>query len=83
MEKTEQCCGFGGTFAVKSPAISGAIVEDKVDCIAKTQASTLICNDAGCTMNISGMCHRKGMTVRTRHIAEVLADAMGIRYDSW
>ncbi|HEY8747156.1 MAG TPA: (Fe-S)-binding protein [Tepidisphaeraceae bacterium] len=83
MEKTEQCCGFGGTFAVKYPAISGAIVEDKVDCIAKTQASTLICNDAGCTMNISGMCHRKGMTVRTRHIAEVLADAMGIRYDSW
>jgi L-lactate dehydrogenase complex protein LldE len=83
MEKTDQCCGFGGTFAVKYPAISGAIVEDKVKCIAKTEASTLICNDAGCTMNISGMCHREGMSVKTRHIAEVLAEAMGISVDTW
>ena len=60
MEKTDQCCGFGGTFAIKYPAISGAIVEDKVKCVAATGAKTLICNDAGCTMNISGMCHRHG-----------------------
>ena len=61
MEKTDQCCGFGGTFAVKYPAISGAIVEDKVNCIAETKAKTLVCNDAGCTMNITGMCHRRGV----------------------
>ncbi len=36
LEKTDQCCGFGGTFAVKYPAISGAIVEDKAQCIAAT-----------------------------------------------
>lgn len=78
MEKTDQCCGFGGTFAVKYPAISGAIVEDKTECIAATQAKTLICNDAGCSMNISGMCHRQGMAVKTRHISELIADAMGI-----
>ena len=83
MEKTDQCCGFGGTFAVKYPAISGAIVEDKVQCIAKTEAKTLICNDAGCTMNISGMCHRDGLDVRTMHIAEVLAEAMGIDVQKW
>ena len=83
MEKTDQCCGFGGTFAVKYPAISGAIVDDKVKCVAATGASTLICNDAGCTMNISGMCHRKGVNVRTTHIAEVLAEAMGIGIDRW
>src|SRR6185312_13135398 len=83
MEKTDQCCGFGGTFAVKYPSISGAIVEDKVNCIAKTEARTLICNDAGCTMNISGMCHRQGVNVKTRHIAEVLAEAMGIKIDAW
>jgi L-lactate dehydrogenase complex protein LldE len=58
LEKTDQCCGFGGTFAVKYPAISGAIVEDKATCIAATGANTVICNDAGCTMNISGMLHR-------------------------
>lgn len=83
MEKTDQCCGFGGTFAVKYPAISGAIVEDKVNCIAATEASTLICNDAGCSMNISGMCHRSGNAVRTRHIAELMADAMGIETAGW
>jgi len=83
MEKTDQCCGFGGTFAVKYPAISGAIVEDKVQCIAKTEAKTLVCNDAGCTMNISGMCHRQGIDVRTRHFAEVMAEAMGIDVEGW
>ena len=83
MEKTDQCCGFGGTFAIKYPAISGAIVEDKAQCIADTGAKTLICNDAGCSMNISGMCHRRGMDVRTRHIAELIAEAMGIDVAEW
>jgi L-lactate dehydrogenase complex protein LldE len=83
MEKTDQCCGFGGTFAVKYPAISGAIVEDKVQCIAATGAQTLVCNDAGCTMNISGMCHREGVHVRTVHIAELLADALGLDATRW
>jgi len=83
MEKTDQCCGFGGTFAVKYPAISGAIVEDKVNCIAATKAPTVICNDAGCTMNISGMCHRRGMDTNVKHIAEVMAEAMGIDLQSW
>lgn len=83
MEKTDQCCGFGGTFAVKYPAISGAIVDDKVKCVAATGAQTLICNDAGCTMNISGMCHRQGVGVETRHIAEVLAEAMGLDLTGW
>lgn len=76
MEKTDQCCGFGGTFAVKYPAISGAIVEDKVQCIAATGAKTLVCNDAGCSMNISGMCHRDRVLVKTRHLADLLAEAM-------
>ena len=83
MEKTDQCCGFGGTFAVKYPAISGAIVEDKVNCIAATGAPTLICNDAGCTMNISGMCHRRGVGVQTKHIADLMAEAMGIDVTQW
>jgi L-lactate dehydrogenase complex protein LldE len=83
MEKTDQCCGFGGTFAVKYPEISGAIVEDKVDCIAATKAQTTVCNDAGCTMNISGMCHRSGVDTRVRHIAELMAEAMGISVESW
>ena len=83
MEKTDQCCGFGGTFAVKYPAISGAIVEDKINCIALTGAQTVICNDAGCTMNISGMCHRRGVAAGVKHIAELMAEAMGIPTDQW
>ncbi len=83
MDKTDQCCGFGGTFAVKYPAISGAIVEDKVQCIARTQAGTLVCNDAGCTMNISGMCHRENMPTQVVHIAELIAEAMGMDVKAW
>jgi L-lactate dehydrogenase complex protein LldE len=80
LTKTDQCCGFGGTFAVKYPAISGAIVEDKVQNVAATGAGTLVCNDAGCSMNIAGMCHRNGMETKVRHMAELIADAMGLDY---
>jgi L-lactate dehydrogenase complex protein LldE len=83
MEKTDQCCGFGGTFAMKYPAISGAIVEDKVNCIKATDAKMLVCNDAGCSMNISGMCNRSGVDVKTRHIAELIAEAMGMDVANW
>jgi L-lactate dehydrogenase complex protein LldE len=83
LEKTDQCCGFGGTFAIKYPAISGAIVEDKINCIARTGAQTVICNDAGCTLNISGMCHRRKMETRVKHMAELMAEAMGINLRAW
>lgn len=83
MEKTDQCCGFGGTFATKYPAISGAIVDDKVNCIKATGADTLVCNDAGCTMNIAGMLHRRGEPTRVKHIAELMAESMGIDCTSW
>jgi L-lactate dehydrogenase complex protein LldE len=83
MEKVDQCCGFGGTFAIKYPSISEAIVDDKVRCIEKTAATTTICNDAGCTMNIAGMCHRKGVKTNVKHLAEVMAEAMGINIDSF
>jgi L-lactate dehydrogenase complex protein LldE len=83
LEKTDQCCGFGGTFAVKYPAISGAIVDDKTKCIAATKAAVTICNDAGCSMNISGMCHRENVPTKVKHIAELLAEAMGLDTKAW
>jgi L-lactate dehydrogenase complex protein LldE len=83
LEQSDQCCGFGGTFAVKYPAISGAIVQDKARRIAATQAATTVCNDAGCTMNISGLCHRQGVPTRVKHFAELLAEAMGIDVTAW
>ena len=83
MEKTDQCCGFGGTFAIKYPEISGAIVEDKINCIAASQADTTVCNDAGCSMNISGMCHRHGVKTEVKHIAELMGEALGFDAKSW
>ena len=83
LEKTDQCCGFGGTFAVKYPAISGAIVADKAECIAATSADVVICNDAGCSMNIGGMLHRQGQSREVRHIAELMAEAMNLNLNDW
>lgn len=78
MEKVDQCCGFGGTFAVKYPQISGEMVRDKVNCITATGADTVISNDAGCTMNISGACRRAGADVSFKSLAEVIAEGLGL-----
>ncbi|MDX1683320.1 MAG: (Fe-S)-binding protein [Phycisphaeraceae bacterium] len=78
LEKRDQCCGFGGTFAMKFSDVSGNLVRDKVDCIGKTGAPTVVSNDAGCTMNISGACRRENQSVGFKHIAEVIAEGMGL-----
>ena len=78
LEKAEQCCGFGGTFAVKFPEISGSLVRDKAQCIQRTGAGTLVCNDGGCALNITGCLHREGIDVQTKHIAEVIAEGLGL-----
>jgi len=58
-------------------------VADKEKCVSDTKADTLICNDAGCTMNIRGMCHRNGMKTQVKHIAELIAEAMGLNLEAW
>lgn len=69
----EVCCGFGGTFCVKYPAISTAMATDKADRLAETGADTVLAGDMGCLMNIAGLLKRKGSPIRVRHVAEVLA----------
>ena len=78
LEKMDQCCGFGGTFAVKYPQISGAMVRDKVECIRATRAHTVVSNDVGCTMNIAGACRRAGVDVNFKSLAEILAEGLGL-----
>jgi len=68
------CCGFGGTFCVKYPDISNAIVQKKADLIAATGAGTLLAGDLGCLMNMAGKLQRDNQPVAVRHVAEVLAD---------
>jgi L-lactate dehydrogenase complex protein LldE len=67
------CCGFGGTFCVKYPDISNAIVTRKAEAVAATGADTLLAGDLGCLMNIAGKLQRLGRQVHARHVAEVLA----------
>lgn len=82
LEKIEQCCGFGGTFAMKFADVSGAMVRDKVECIGRSGATRLVSNDAGCTMNIAGACRRQGVEVEPISIAEILAEALGLMESS-
>ena len=69
----EICCGFGGTFAVKYPEISGKMASDKIADIAATGADCVLAGDLGCLLQIAGRLSRAGSTIDTRHIAEVLA----------
>lgn len=69
----EACCGFGGTFCVKYPDISAAIVGDKTKAVRDTGADLLLAGDLGCLMNMAGKLSREGSNVRCFHIAEVLA----------
>ena len=72
LSRQDQCCGFGGSFAVRYPQISGAMVDDKMSCILETDADALVSTDAGCMMNIGGRLHRAGHSIEILHIAELL-----------
>ncbi|MFN0058648.1 MAG: (Fe-S)-binding protein [Planctomycetota bacterium] len=78
LENLEQCCGFGGAFMVKYPGISNELVHDKVAAIRATGACTVVSNDAGCTMNIAGACHRAGLAVEFKSLAEIIAEGLGL-----
>ena len=69
----EICCGFGGTFCVKYPAISDKIVSEKTADIAATGADTLLAGDLGCLLNMAGKLKREGRPIAVRHVVEVLA----------
>jgi L-lactate dehydrogenase complex protein LldE len=72
LERADECCGFGGSFAVRYPGISGAMVQDKAALIEKTGVDAVVTTDAGCLMNIAGCLRRRGSKVRALHLAEIL-----------
>ncbi len=78
MPNAETCCGFGGTFCVKYPDISNAMVADKSKEAVASGAGTLLAGDLGCLLNMAGKLSRDGYNVKVRHVAEVLA-GMGDR----
>jgi len=75
LEDANECCGFGGTFAVKNGETSTAIVDDKVDAVLASGAEVVTALDNSCLMNIGSRLSRRGAAVRPVHLAEILAAA--------
>ena len=73
MEKTDQCCGFGGTFAVKNADTSMAMLSDKLRHVLDTRAEVCTSADTSCLMHIGGALRRGRAGVRVLHLAEILA----------
>lgn len=71
-QRPDECCGFGGTFAVKEPEISGAMVEDKCNNLVATGANRLVSGDCSCMMNIVGALEKRGDNLPGQHIATFL-----------
>ena len=74
MNDVETCCGFGGTFAVKFEAISIGMGEQKVENALATGAEYLISTDLSCLMHLEGYIKNKGYSLKTIHLADVLAN---------
>jgi L-lactate dehydrogenase complex protein LldE len=73
LEQASECCGFGGTFAVKNAEVSSAMLADKVRAVLDTRAEIVCAADNSCLMHIGGALSRQRTGVRTMHLAEVLA----------
>jgi L-lactate dehydrogenase complex protein LldE len=73
LQEADQCCGFGGTFAVKNPDVSAAMLSDKITCVLDTKAEICTAVDNSCLMHISGALTRQRTGVRCLHLAEILA----------
>lgn len=72
----EDCCGFGGTFAVKMADISGAMVSEKVDHVLESEAEVLVGLDMACLLNIAGNLRYRNEPVRVMHLAELLYEGV-------
>jgi L-lactate dehydrogenase complex protein LldE len=78
LPELEQCCGFGGTFAIKNPDVSGAMLAEKTAAILSTKAEVCTACDNSCLMHIQGALHRQKTGVKTLHLAEILAGELEV-----
>ena len=72
LENSQDCCGFGGLFCVKLPAISSAMTDEKAAHVSATGAEVLVGSDLGCLMNIAGHMRMRGAKVEALHLSQVL-----------
>jgi L-lactate dehydrogenase complex protein LldE len=71
----DECCGFGGTFSVKNPDVSAAMLADKMEAVIETGAGVVCAGDCSCLMHIGGGLSRIRAGVRTLHLAEILVSS--------
>lgn len=74
LPESQECCGFGGTFAVKNPDVSAAMLSDKLRCVLNTKAEVCTAGDNSCLMQIGGGLSRQRAGVQCVHLAEILAE---------
>lgn len=73
LDKEDECCGFGGTFSIKEPEISKAMVESKISDIKSKNIDYVVSGDAGCLMNISGAMDKMGLGIKGIHLYDFIA----------
>ena len=72
MERGDLCCGFGGTFALKEPAASAAMADEKLDRAVAAGARAIVSTDPGCLMQLDGRARRRGLDMRVLHLVDLL-----------
>lgn len=78
LEREEECCGFGGTFSVKEPEISNAMVTRKIEDIKNQGVDYVVTSDASCLLNISGALGKQRVNVKGVHLYDFLAERVGV-----
>jgi L-lactate dehydrogenase complex protein LldE len=73
MENGYECCGFGGSFSLKMPEIAARMAKQKIDHAVETGADTILGADLGCLIHLAYHIRQKGLPLKVRHVAEVLA----------
>lgn len=76
LREAEECCGFGGLFSVKNPEISGSMMNRKLAAVECSNAERLISCDMGCLVHLAGGLHRRGSSIKTQHLAQLLDEGM-------
>jgi L-lactate dehydrogenase complex protein LldE len=73
LDGADECCGFGGTFALKNAPVSAAMLADKLDALTRTGASVCSSADSSCLLHIGGGLSRRSAPLRTVHLGQILA----------
>jgi L-lactate dehydrogenase complex protein LldE len=77
LPRNDECCGFGGTFSIKNPDVSAAMLADKMEAVIESGAEVLCAGDRSCLMHIGGGLERIRAGIKTLHLAEILASTDG------